>query len=159
MNLEIVKFEPVQYERKFREFDSRGRSWAVGWSETPAGQSRVYVTVEGESFWDDFANRTTRPHTLWRPLVLQALKENGVEFKSIRWSNKAGCKMCPCSPGFIIQGHPYPARDYWLTLKMDEPATTDQTEANFRALQILADPTMPVGDEEQKAAAREALGR
>lgn len=136
MDLEIVEF---------REGRPRERGYFAGgrWysnrraSDSPDGHSIVYVSIEGETFWENFADRTSRPHTAWRPYVITALKEAGVQFKNIRWSQKAGCS-CPCSPGFIVQGGTYPAKDYWVTLRVDERQTTDHFVSNSRLEQLQA---------------------
>ena len=140
MDLEIVEFR----EGRPREYGYTAGGWYYvnrRASDSPSGHSIVYVGIEGESFWENFADRTSRPHTAWRPYVIQALKNAGVEFKNIRWSQKAGCS-CPCSPGFIVQGGTYPAKDYWVTLRVQERQTTNPDESEFRLNQLLSDPTI-----------------
>lgn len=154
--LEIVEFEESPNPREEYHYYG-GRQHRAERGDRPSDPSRVFVSVEGEGFWDDFANRTSRPHTLWRPLVIKALQDAGVKFTKVIWSQKAGCKMCPCSPGFYVHGREYPGKDYWLTVRMSEPATTDPATSDWRKLQVLADPTMPVGTDEQKNEAQELL--
>jgi len=94
-----------------------GRAW-----NSP--ELRVYVDVPNETILENIANRRNRPWTEWKkhvmPTVMEALPEmfaasylqttNGpwqmmrMHDSAIkpRWSQKAGCSMCPCSPGFII---------------------------------------------------------
>jgi hypothetical protein len=88
--------------------------------------------------------------------VLQALKDNGVSVEKMAWNQRAGCS-CPCSPGFSITGDK--GKDYWVTLTYTAPEelTENPDEAAFRLLQVVADPTMPVGTEENKANARDLL--
>ncbi len=66
--------------------------------------SRIYVFVGGESLLQNMENRTVRPYTLYKQEVLPELVELGHLAKDdrFRWSQKAGCTMCPCSPGFIV---------------------------------------------------------
>lgn len=148
MDLKIVSLEGKRDEtgrfvtnRQYSE-----RSWTGRWVNTahkdsPSGNTRVSVAIEGEGFWDNLANRTTRPHTLWAPLVRRALIEAGwPKDVKIRWSQKAGCS-CPCSPAFYVYGGTK-GLDLWLTLAVDEPQTTDPEIAAARLNQVLADPTL-----------------
>ncbi len=51
--------------------------------------------------------RGSEPHEEVRGLLPEALKGAGLhafDADEIRWSRKAGCSMCPCSPGFIMHG-------------------------------------------------------
>lgn len=68
------------------------------------GKVIVYFSVEGETVWDNIANRRRRPHEEYRkhmPTVLEAL---GLPADTkYRWNIHAGCTMCPCSPGIVIQ--------------------------------------------------------
>lgn len=64
--------------------------------------TRVYVNPSNYSIMENFLNRTNRPWKLWKPLVEKELKDAGVQGK-VRWSQYAGCKMCPCSPGFVLE--------------------------------------------------------
>ncbi len=80
-------------------------------------ESRIYVHPEGETIMDNLMNRRTRPYNDYRKLLADLPFMPGA-----RWSQKAGCKMCPCSPGFIAkrrfskEGFPV---DYHVTV-MDE---------------------------------------
>ena len=64
--------------------------------------TRVYVWPEGETLLDNLCNRRSRPFKAYKPLVEQQLRDVGYTGK-IRWDQKAGCKMCPCSPGFVLE--------------------------------------------------------
>ena len=132
-----VKVEKSSHERTFGYYEdvrkwfpelgkSLGKSLVVGrkWranrraSELPGGHSICYLSIEGESVWENLQNRRSRPHAVLRPYVLAALKEAGVEVTGLRWSQKAGCS-CPCSPGWILQGA-QPGHDYWATVSLAE---------------------------------------
>lgn len=89
-------------------------------SERPDGHSIVYPSFEGEGWLDNLENRRARPHQILRPYVIKALTEAGIKFKSIRWSQTAGCS-CPCSPGWIIQKGDT-GTDYWITFSAIEVA-------------------------------------
>lgn len=102
------------------------------WSSTVAthlGKPRLYVSVQGESFGESFAYRTTRPIALYRTVLAEAFKHLGLpEGTKANWSAKAGCTMCPCSPGFILTlsgGHNFnfgsnKPWDAWVTITTDE---------------------------------------
>lgn len=77
-------------------------------------KTRVYVFHDGESVLEGFGNRTARPNKVYRkevmPDVLDALlleTEGGWVNPNHKfdWSKWAGCSMCPCSPGFVMQAH------------------------------------------------------
>jgi hypothetical protein len=138
-------YEDLRGKPRSKRVDSgrtRHKKPGHGGRDVPTGKSVVYVNVKDEKFWENFANRTSRPHTEWRPYVEQALREHGFDFTKLTWSQKAGCGMCPCSPGFIVTdgtlGH-----DIWVTLTVDAPQRTDDEEAAWRLAQVAADPTIP----------------
>lgn len=120
------------------------RNYAVRWSRTEythprelIKKPRVYVNCPDESVFDNFANRVARPHLVWKPRVVEALKRIGVTGK-LSWNIKAGCSMCPCSPGFILTGSGLPGGvDIWVTLP-DVPTVADghDEERLSRAFQL-----------------------
>lgn len=68
-------------------------------------RSRVYVHGTEESIFENLSNRLNRPVSLWREIATKALAECGFtpeSYGKLSWSQKAGCSMCPCSPGFIM---------------------------------------------------------
>lgn len=97
------------------------------WGEVAPNQSKLYIT-----FGDDFdvvenlENRTRRPHTLYRKFLNDKVFPTlGVEAPKLSWSQKCGCTMCPCSPGFIINGN-------WVS-EILVPAATGLKAANTDA--------------------------
>lgn len=66
---------------------------------------RVFVWVKDETVFENLQNRTTRPTEQYKLIALSALKQAGYDIDSFKlvWSQKAGCTMCPCSPGFIMK--------------------------------------------------------
>jgi hypothetical protein len=140
------KYENLRGTTKYKSVKTgqrRRKSPGHGGRDVPTGKSVVYVHVKDEGLFQNLINRTSRPHTAWKPLVEQALRDHGFDFQKLTWSQKAGCS-CPCSPGFIVStgqtGH-----DLWVTIEADEPQRTDDEEAAHRAAQLLADPTLPFG--------------
>ena len=93
------------------------RSWNNGrrFSEDPMGPSIVYVFVDGETIEEQLITRRMRPYNLIRKPLEAMLRERGIKFEKLQWSQKAGCD-CPCSPGFIIRGGDR-GKNYWLTIR------------------------------------------
>jgi len=58
-----------------------------------------------ESLAENLENRTRRPQAILRKGVTAILKklELPIAEAELKWSQNAGCRMCPCSPGFILQ--------------------------------------------------------
>lgn len=95
------------------------RSWSDRQKmDRPSGPSRVFIDF-GEDVWTHLANRRSRDYNALRPLVAAKLEERGIEFTKLRWSRYAGCSMCPCSGGFIIEdGKSWrqDGKDYWAKI-------------------------------------------
>ena len=106
--IKVAEVKPESTPRKYS--DGRGRSY---W---PSAPSRVFVDY-GEDVWTHLENRRTRDYNTLRPLIAEKLREQGVKFDKLRWDRYAGCSMCPCSGGFVIEG-PWESRgiDYWATV-------------------------------------------
>lgn len=78
---------------------------------------RIYVSPDGETVMENFVEgRHTRPYTLYKAEVLpQLFRLLGLNSIKVGWSKKAGCTMCPCSPGFIVKDGNVPY-DIWVTV-------------------------------------------
>jgi hypothetical protein len=87
---------------------------------------RLYVWPEKESFAENFVYRTNRPWRLYRKALPAIFKHFGLsENTGASWSRNAGCSMCPCSPGFILDfmgGY-----DLCVTISADEEVKNDGT--------------------------------
>jgi hypothetical protein len=88
----------------------------------PDRTPRCYVSdveIIQETVMDNLMNRRNRPHTEWTKLVMPVAKpivEKALGMMKdlvpltiasdwkFQWSSKAGCSMCPCSPGYIMKG-------------------------------------------------------
>jgi len=82
----------VEMEVSTRYNDDRGMR---------GGKSRIFFFIKNESIFDNLMNRRNRPVQFWRSLVPEILMRfNMPPTTKVRWSAKAGCQMCPCSPGF-----------------------------------------------------------
>jgi hypothetical protein len=74
-------------------------------------KARIYFWPEGETLMENLQNRRQRPYTAYRkllPEVWARLQQQGDisatdPLPRVSWSRYAGCSMCPCSPGFIVQ--------------------------------------------------------
>lgn len=115
--------------------------------------TRVYVDVKDESILENLGNRTSRPYKAWKPLVEAKLKEMGIGFEKIRWSQYAGCS-CPCSPGFVVVGDR--GKDIWMTVE-GGVKTTDPELAAARMSSMLAMNESDVAEE--AAAADDTVAR
>ena len=55
-----------------------------------------------------------------RTMITTALEGIGIDFDKIRHSQKAGCSMCPCSPGWIadrvVEFNDFPIEDIFITV-------------------------------------------
>ena len=92
-------------------------------------KGRVFVWVTDESVMENLQNRTTRPTEHYRLIALTALQQLGFDTDSFKlvWSQKAGCTLCPCSPGFVIK--PLKESDRWTTAFMNFSVSIDRNEA------------------------------
>ena len=95
---------------------------------------RMYVSVADESIMDNLANRKRRPYNVYKTLIHSSDLASVLNLSELRWSQKAGCTMCPCSPGFILNwqtlkneaGDSFNNFDIWVTLE-NAPAV-DETK-------------------------------
>ena len=75
---------------------------------------RMFVTSnQGESLEENLVNSRMRPAAIWRKGAMQLMQDSGIEFGeiSVSWSQNAGCRTCPCSPGFIVRPATYSKMD------------------------------------------------
>lgn len=124
--------------------DTRDQRRAVkDWHASQSERTKAYVSITGETLVENFGNRVARPYKAWKPFVEQALRDNGVPFTKLAWSQYAGCKMCPCSPGFVCHGSR--GKSIWVKLDASAPKVLEEKlpEVIHRVTQLLADPTMP----------------
>ena len=66
-------------------------------------EPRMYVSVSDETIIENLENRCRRPYNVYKKLIAASGMNRVLNLQSLRWSQHAGCTMCPCSPGFIIQ--------------------------------------------------------
>lgn len=86
-------------------------------STRPDKKARLFVDAGNFNLLEDLENRCRRPHTAWKAPALEALARIGLFPTKASWNQRAGCSMCPCSPGFILEGVPEARRfDIWVTL-------------------------------------------
>lgn len=133
----------------------RGRGYMSSTQTEYNKKPRLYVSTSGESLLENLVNRSTRPVNVWGKAVRAAMKTLELPGK-IGWYVKAGCSMCPCSPGFVWTGAPaldfgdgyaHTRYDVWVELK-GAPITRDDDDAQAQQMhrleQLAADPTLPL---------------
>lgn len=84
---------------------------------------RVFVSSDShESIGEHLANRRNRPQAIYRKAANEFLARLNLPMNhfTMAWSANAGCRMCPCSPGFIT--------------KMDGYQKSDLRGINFRGI-------------------------
>jgi hypothetical protein len=94
----------------------------------------MYVSVADETIMDNLANRKRRPYNVYKTLIHSSDIASVLNLSELRWSQKAGCAMCPCSPGFVLSkqtlidedGAYLNNFDIWVTLE-NAPAV-DETK-------------------------------
>lgn len=93
------------------------------WSEYSKAP-RMYVSVADETILDNLQNRKRRPYNVYKTLIHSSDLHKVIDTSVLQWSQKAGCTMCPCSPGFIlnrhsltIEGQTYTNFDLWIELE------------------------------------------
>ncbi len=96
-------------------------------------RARVYVDLDGESVLENLRNRRDRPYSVYKKEVLPTLfRLLGLPVATkMSWSQKAGCRMCPCSPGFVVQSRDIPY-DVWVTVT-DKYVSTVKIEGTLAA--------------------------
>jgi len=137
----------------------------------------IYVSTEDYSVMENLVNRTNRPYQEWKPVVKKMLEDDfdiDTSKVTISWSQRAGCTMCPCSPGFIIKPKALPRpRHYqtvegaheeirkigswtsmWLTVRWTEPETV--VESRLKNKKVVFTGAMAVPRKELMAAAKNA---
>lgn len=77
-----------------------------GTGRTQNHKTRIFFWPEGESIFEQLTTRHIRPSTQWKKMIPTVCEKLGVDASKVNahWSSKAGCSMCPCSPGFVIDG-------------------------------------------------------
>lgn len=86
-----MNFKIVDAEKRWKPRDDR------------SNLVRLYVWPDDESFAENFVYRATRPWRVYRKMLPAIFKHFKLpETTKASWSKNAGCSMCPCSPGFIL---------------------------------------------------------
>jgi hypothetical protein len=66
--------------------------------------TRIFIHPACETPLENLLERNDRPYRQWRKDVLpEVLSQLNLPADTrVRWSQFAGCTLCPCSPGFIL---------------------------------------------------------
>lgn len=105
--------ETLVVSNRERDWYSRRKVYRY---DRPESASRVFVEF-GETVWEHLMNRRSRPWRELKPLVQTELERLGVDVRKLSWNINAGCGMCPCSGGFLIEGE-Y-GKDYYMKASAD----------------------------------------
>lgn len=69
---------------------------------------RIYLSKQNQGVLDEMfsGERYNKPYNLIRPKLDEIMTALGFKPENWKynWDRYAGCKMCPCSPGFKISG-------------------------------------------------------
>ena len=94
-----------------KSLSAKQEYWSERKGEPFRDNNKAYIWVDGESIWQNLANRRSRPYKFYQeevlPTILKEINEKYPEYridtneKNWGWRSKCGCSMCPCSPGFI----------------------------------------------------------
>jgi hypothetical protein len=88
----------------------------------------MYVGVDSEeTLLENIMNRTRRPYSVFKFMTTELFEFIGLDVAKtdMSWRQNAGCKMCPCSPGFVLP------KDKKLNFILE-----DGTEVNFKYFDI-----------------------
>ena len=75
------------------------------------GRTKIFFHHVGETIMENLVNRRSRPRDEYRKMLPEVYRAIAPELSEIRsfggtpkasWSQKCGCSMCPCSPGFNL---------------------------------------------------------
>lgn len=98
-----VDIRPLTWDtiKTIKSYDDRSQAIKDMYKPT-----KIYVSLEGETIWENLEKRRQRPYTIFKKEVIPAVLEKmGLPATTkVRWSQYAGCS-CPCSPGFIVDNH------------------------------------------------------
>lgn len=97
-------------------------------------KSKLFVFIEGENVLENMQNRMSRPVAEYRKLLAPIFQMLGVE--KAMWSQHAGCRMCPCSPGFVLDRRVhiddfYLGNDIYITIKGGPKHNGNPREISF----------------------------
>ncbi len=99
---------------------------------TSNSRPRIYVSIEGETLQQNLRDRRDRPYSVYKKEVLPKLfRLLGINPAKVSWSQKAGCRQCSCSPGFVVQSRDIPY-DIWVTVT-DKYVGTVKIEGTLHA--------------------------
>lgn len=96
---------------KITHLEARTESWSDRKNEPYKLNNKLYIWPAGETVVEQLFNRRNRPADIWKKKVIPAIMDklsakypevyNAVKGEKWGWRQKCGCRMCPCSPGFI----------------------------------------------------------
>jgi len=131
----------IAKERRVRERSMKGRFYV--WGEPKP--EKVFDDIEcvppygsrgeneaNDKAWDVYNKREVK---VSRETVEVALRAAGIAMPAkMTYSRKAGCSMCPCSPGFVIKddSHEFHGYDVWVSVVPLEEGLRQEREEALR---------------------------
>lgn len=108
----------IGLEISIREHEEEEYNDTHGFKET-----RIYVSEASETLEENILKRFSgiEPNPTWykKFILPRVLRAAGISSDvRVRWSRKAGCSMCPCSPGFIVVGERL-GRDIYVEYELE----------------------------------------
>ena len=68
-------------------------------------KTRIHFN-RAETLRENWARRFISPSREYRKFLPEVFEKLGLPPDTVaKWDRYAGCSMCPCSPGFIVEGH------------------------------------------------------
>lgn len=90
-------------------------------NDSPHGKCRMYFRLAEDmdkNVIEAMFARGTEPSKFYKMLVKPVFAEvtGQSHYPKFSWSRKAGCTMCPCSPGMIVDELELQGVDIWITV-------------------------------------------
>ena len=88
---------------KITNFSLTKRDFRASYREY-SRKTRLFVFPANETVWENLENRRQRPVAEFRKVAYEALAQLGYTKSDVklRWDIHAGCAMCACSAGFVM---------------------------------------------------------
>ena len=133
---------PIKFEIPGGTLTIHQRSWYVGGRLSEMSKApRLYVSVADETIMENLENRKRRPYNVYKTLIHSSGLSDIINIDKLSWNQHAGCTMCPCSPGFILNHQSIVVGDAalyrwdaWLTL---ENAPSIDPSKHARVLELI----------------------
>lgn len=120
--LELIERSYPYYRPSTRRSRYTARDYRSDWADYIQAP-RMYVSVADESVLENLENRRRRPYNVYKKMIAASGISSVLNLQNLAWRQGAGCRMCPCSPGFILPKQElsvgelkFKQFDVWVTL-------------------------------------------